>query len=127
MRLHHLGVATEDADGTARKLSRLLDVPLCHEERLDGLEIRFLELPAGYIELLEPIANGPVSRFLERRGPGIHHVAFEAFDIAARLAHAEDLGIERIDDAPRPGAWGHEVAFLHPQSTGGILIEFVST
>lgn len=126
MRLHHVGIATEDAVGTAERLGALLEVPVCHEERFDGLAIRFLELPAGYLELLEPIDDGPIARFLDRRGPGIHHVAFEPPDIAVALERAAELGVELIDEEPRPGAWGHEVAFLHPDSTGGVLVEFVA-
>ena len=127
MRMHHLGIATRDAAATASLFAEVLDAPERHVERFDGLDIRFLELANGYLELLEPIGDGTVARFLDRRGPGLHHIGVETTDIEAALETAERCGIERIDEAPRPGAWGHEVAFLHPDDTGGVLIEFVAT
>ena len=126
MRMHHLGVATHDAQQTAGLLGELLGATQCHSEQFDGLDIRFLRIENGFVELLEPIENGTVARFLERRGPGIHHIGLEPEDIDVALAQAADLGIERIDESPRPGAWGHDVAFLHPGDTGGVLIEFVA-
>jgi methylmalonyl-CoA/ethylmalonyl-CoA epimerase len=85
----------------------------------------FLDCENGYFELLEPEAEGTIATYLDRNGPGIHHLALATGDIAKALDRAQELGVERIDEEPRPGAWGHEVAFLHPKSTGGILIEFV--
>jgi len=89
------------------------------------MTVVFLELENGFFELLEPHEDGAIARYLDRRGPGIHHLAVETADIDAALRTARDAGIELIDTKPRPGAWGHEVAFLHPKSTGGVLIEFV--
>ena len=82
----------------------------------------------GHVELLEPLGSeGTVARFLERRGPGLHHMAFEVPDLAAELRRLEEQGIELVDREPRPGAAGHQVAFLHPRSTGGVLTELVQT
>jgi len=90
------------------------------------MSVVFLELDdGGYFELLEPTAGGAIAGYLDREGPGIHHVALATDDIAAALDRARDLGIDLVDEEPRPGAWGHEVAFLHPRSTGGVLVEFV--
>jgi methylmalonyl-CoA/ethylmalonyl-CoA epimerase len=85
----------------------------------------FMSLENGYFELLEPTADGTIAAYLENHGPGLHHVALETEDIDAALETAEDVGVERIDEEPRDGAWGHDVAFLHPDSTGGVLVEFV--
>ncbi|MDZ7702829.1 MAG: methylmalonyl-CoA epimerase [Halobacteriales archaeon] len=126
MRLDHVGVATDDAAALAELLGGLLDAPVVHEEEFDGLGVVFLEAGEPSIELLEPLgAEGPVARFLDRRGPGLHHLAFEVDDVAAALDAATAAGIEAIDETPRPGARGHTVAFLHPGSTGGVLVEFV--
>ncbi|MFQ3476919.1 methylmalonyl-CoA epimerase [Halonotius sp. F2-221B] len=126
MNFHHAGIATEDAAGLADRYAALFEASIVHEERFDGMEIRFLDLGSGYFELLEPRENGPIADYLDSHGPGIHHLALSTADIEAALTRAADQGIDRIDDEPRPGAWGHAVAFLHPSSTGGVLIEFVA-
>ena len=123
---HHLGIATEDGAGLAATFEALLDAPVAFAEEFDGMCVRFLDLDGGYFELLEPAAEGTIARYLDRHGPGIHHVAVGTDDVDAALARARDLGIDPIDESPRPGAWGHEVAFLHPGSTGGVLVEFVA-
>lgn len=126
MEFHHAGIATDDAASLADRYAALFDVPIVHEEQFDGMEIFFLDLDAGYFELLEPRDGGPIARYLDGHGAGIHHLAVETPEIEAALARADEQGIDRIDEEPRPGAWGHEVAFLHPESTGGVLIEFVA-
>ena len=123
---HHLGIATADGAALATTFEGLLGAPVVHEESFDGMEVRFLELDGGYFELLEPREEGTIARYLDRHGPGIHHVAVATDDVAAALDRARELGVGTVDEAPRPGAWGHEVAFLHPDSTGGVLVEFVS-
>jgi methylmalonyl-CoA/ethylmalonyl-CoA epimerase len=89
------------------------------------MAVRFLELDEGYFELLEPAEDGAIARFLDRQGPGIHHVALRTDDLDAALDRARHVGVDLVDEEPRPGAWGHEVAFLHPKSTGGVLVEYV--
>jgi methylmalonyl-CoA/ethylmalonyl-CoA epimerase len=126
MQFHHAGIATDDAAGLADRYAALFDAPIVHEERFDGMEIIFLAFDNSYFELLEPRDKGPIAGYLDEHGPGIHHLAVAADDIGAALSTAADHGIDRIDEEPRPGAWGHEVAFLHPSSTGGVLIEFVA-
>ncbi len=125
MRFDHAGIATEDAQALANLYAELFDVEIVHEETFDGMTVVFLAFENGYFELLEPQEEGTIATYLERNGPGIHHLAVETDDAAAALERARDLGIECIDDEPRPGAWGHDVAFLHPRDTGGILLEFV--
>ncbi|SIQ81221.1 methylmalonyl-CoA epimerase [Haladaptatus litoreus] len=125
MHVDHLGIATDDAGELAELYADLFDAPIAHEEEFDGLRVIFLELGDSYFELLEPIEEGTISRYLDSRGSGIHHVALETDDVEGALETARGHGVELIDDEPRPGAWGHDVAFLHPKSTGGVLIEFV--
>ena len=126
MKFDHAGIATADADAARSLFEELLGAPAVHEERFDGMAITFLDLGNGYLELLEPLDDGPIARYLDRNGPGIHHLAFVTDDVEAALDRAGAAGIECIDEEPRPGAWGHEVAFLHPKSTGGVLVEFVA-
>ncbi|SMO71803.1 methylmalonyl-CoA epimerase [Halorubrum cibi] len=126
MRFDHVGVATRDAAGLADSFSGLLDAPVAHEETFEGMRVVFLELDGGgHFELLEPVADGTIRDYLEREGPGIHHVALATEDLPAALDRAREFGVDLVDEEPRLGAWGHEVAFLHPRSTGGVLVEFV--
>lgn len=125
MEFHHVGVATPDAHALASTLDDLLGLRTVHEERFETLRVVFLGAGAGYVELLEPVDSGTVARYLDRDGPGIHHVAFATPDVARGLERALVAGATAIDDEPRPGAWGHRVAFLHPESTGGVLVELV--
>ena len=125
MRFDHAGIATEDAAGLAELFAELFGVEVAHEETFDGMKIVFLDFGNGYFELLEPLEEGPISDYLDRNGPGIHHLAVETDDAEAALERARELGIELVDESPRPGAWGHTVAFLHPRDTGGVLVEFV--
>ncbi|MEM4781717.1 MAG: methylmalonyl-CoA epimerase [Halalkalicoccus sp.] len=125
MRFDHAGIATDDSEELADLFGTLLDAPLVHEEIFDGMTVRFLDLGNGYFELLEPREGGTIARYLDRNGPGIHHLALATDDIERALEIARDADVELIDEDPRPGAWGHEVAFLHPKSTGGVLTEFV--
>lgn len=124
--IDHVGVATDDATGLAEQYVELLDCSIAHEETFDGMAVLFLGFENGYLELLEPLDDeGTIARYLDRNGPGLHHVGLETEDAAAALDRARALGVEPIDEEPRPGAWGHDVAFLHPRDTGGILLEFV--
>ncbi|GAB3416054.1 methylmalonyl-CoA epimerase [Haloparvum alkalitolerans] len=126
MEFDHVGVATDDAAALANLFDDLLDAPVAHEETFDGMRVVFLELDGGgYFELLEPREGGAIADYLDREGPGVHHVALATDDAAAALDRARGLGIDLVDEEPRPGAWGHDVAFLHPRSTGGVLVEFV--
>ena len=125
MRVDHAGLATEDAAAMVEQYTTLFDCAVAHEETFDGMEIQFLDLGNCYFEVIEPRDDGAIASYLDRSGPGIHHLAVETDDIEASLATARDLDIELIDEQPRRGAWGHEVAFLHPGSTGGVLMEFV--
>ncbi|MFB6085119.1 MAG: methylmalonyl-CoA epimerase [Halorientalis sp.] len=126
MEFDHAGIATDDADALVEQYATLFDVPVAHQERFDGMDVRFLDLGNGYFEVLEPLDDeGAIADYLDRNGPGIHHLALATADVAAALERAREAGVALIDEEPRDGAWGHDVAFLHPGSTGGVLIEFV--
>jgi len=125
MHFDHAGVATDDADALADLYTDLLGCDLAHEETFDGMWVVFLDVGNGYLELLEPTDGGAIASYLDENGPGIHHLAFATEDIDATLGRARELGVDLVDETPRAGAWGHDVAFLHPNSTGGVLLEFV--
>jgi methylmalonyl-CoA/ethylmalonyl-CoA epimerase len=124
--LAHVAIATRDADALAKTLVDSLGATRGSEESLDGgaLRVVFVHLGPVTLELLEPRSPAhTVAKFLETRGPGLHHVSLEVSDIAAHLARAKQAGVKLIDETPRPGAHGTQVAFLHPKSLGGVLVE----
>ncbi|WP_255194532.1 methylmalonyl-CoA epimerase [Natronobeatus ordinarius] len=125
MHFDHAGIATDDATALADLFTDLFGLEVAHEEEFDGMRVVFLDCGNGYFELLEPLEDGTIARYLESNGPGIHHLALATDDVDAALERARELGIDLVDEEGRPGAWGHTVAFLHPKSTGGILLEFV--
>jgi len=127
MHFDHAGIATDDAATIADLYADIFDAPIVHEETVDGLAVTFLDLDGGYFELLEPLpdTDGAIAGYLDQHGPGIHHLAVATDDVETALDTARSAGVELIDEEPRPGAWGHDVAFLHPRSTGGVLLEFV--
>ncbi|HKL28678.1 MAG TPA: methylmalonyl-CoA epimerase [Natrialbaceae archaeon] len=126
MHFDHAGIATDDAESLVDLYTDLMDVEVAHHEEFDGMDVTFLDMGEGYFEIIEPLGDeGAIASYLDRNGPGLHHVAVATDDIEAALESARDHGVELIDEEPRGGAWGHEVAFLHPKDTGGILIEFV--
>jgi methylmalonyl-CoA/ethylmalonyl-CoA epimerase len=124
--LSHVAIATRDADALAKSLVDGLGARRGDEELLEGgaLRVVFVHLGPVTLELLEPkTQEHTVAKFLDTRGPGLHHVSLEVTDLAAHLARAKAAGVRLIDEAPRPGAHGTQVAFLHPKSLGGVLVE----
>ena len=122
--LDHVAIAVHSLDESAVLYELLTGESRSPVEVLEaqGVRVAFV----GQVELLEPLGpDTTVGRFLERRGQGLHHIAYRTDDIAADLARLDAEGIQLIDEKPRPGASGHQVAFLHPRSTGGILLELV--
>ena len=122
--LDHVAVAVTSLEEACRLFELLSGETRSPPQILEaqGVRVAFV----GDIELLEPLApETPVGRFLERRGPGLHHLAYRTDDIVAELARLEADGLELIDRVPRPGANGHLVAFIHPSSTEGVLVELV--
>lgn len=121
---HHVAVAVPSID-EARGLFELLSgTPGSEPETVASQGVRVMFV--GPVELIEPLTeDSTVARFLERRGAGLHHVAYESDDLPSDLLLLKEAGLELIDEEPRPGAAGHLVAFLHPRSTGGVLVELV--
>ncbi len=128
-RLHHVGIVTDDLDGAILFYERVFGARFGPREQLEeqGVEVALAALPGGgEIELLTPThAESGVARFLAARGPGLHHSAYAVADLAAALAECRAAGLELIDEQPRIGAGGLRMAFLHPRSTGRVLIELV--
>ena len=127
--IHHLGVAVGDLDEALATYERLFGAQIEHEATVDaqGVRAASLRIGEGRVELLEPLAEDtPVGRFLAKRGPGMHHVAYEVRDLNATLAELADAGADLIDGSPRAGLFGLEVAFVHPDSVHGVLSEVVS-
>ena len=123
-RIAHVGIAVKSIDALLPLFRDVLSLPEAALDNSDGARIAGLSAGDSLIELLEPIdAGSPVSKFLEKRGPGIHHICFTVEDIDATMARCRQAGITLIDESPRMGAEGKRIAFLHPKSTGGILIE----
>ena len=127
--IHHLGVAVADLDEAVATYERLFGAQLEHRDTVpdQGVEAASLRVGASRVELLSPLgAETPVGKFIAKRGPGMHHVAYEVDDIRASLADLEAAGAELIDTAPRRGLFGLEVAFVHPDAVHGVLSEVVS-
>jgi methylmalonyl-CoA/ethylmalonyl-CoA epimerase len=127
--IHHLGVAVEDLDEAVDTYTRLFGAELEHRQRVpdQGVEAAAVLVGKGRVELLASLGEEtPVGRFLAKRGPGMHHVAYEVSDLRAALASLADEGAELIDPEPRPGLFGLEVAFVHPDSVHGVLAEVVA-
>jgi methylmalonyl-CoA/ethylmalonyl-CoA epimerase len=127
-RVDHLGVAVEDLDAALVLHEATYGMALAHREVIEdqGVEAVLLDVGENHVELLRPLGpDTPVGRHLARRGPGLHHVAYQVADVEAALAALRDRGVELIDQAPRTGVRGSRVAFLHPRATGGVLTEIV--
>ncbi len=127
--IHHLGVAVEDVDEAVATYERLFGAELEHRARVEeqGVEAAAVLIGEGRVELLSPLGEDtPVGKFLAQRGPGMHHVAYEVLDIDAALAELAESGAELIDDEPRQGMFGLQVAFVHPDAVHGVLTEVVA-
>jgi methylmalonyl-CoA/ethylmalonyl-CoA epimerase len=128
--IDHVGVCVPALDDAGALWSSLLGLPVAHREAVEvqKTEAAFLDTPGGgaSVELVCPMpGNLGLDKFLQKRGAGLHHVAFAVRDIREALRRLADAGVELIDRAPRAGARGHEVAFLHPRAAGGTLVELV--
>jgi methylmalonyl-CoA/ethylmalonyl-CoA epimerase len=128
-RIHHLGVAVRDLEEAFDTYTRLFGAELEHRDRLEeqGVEAIAIKVGESRVELLGALAEDtPVGRFLTKRGPGMHHVAYWVDDVAAALEGLEREGAQLIDEQPRRGLYGLQVAFVHPDSVHGVLAEVVS-
>jgi methylmalonyl-CoA epimerase len=129
-RIHHVGVAVANLDESIELYRTALGAELLHRtmNEQEGLEAAFLRTGDGEVELMSATRpESPVGKFLAKRGPGLHHVAYGVTDIAKALADAREAGAELIDSEPRMGMHGSLIAFVHPKSLGGVLTEFVQT
>ena len=128
MKIDHLGIATKEIDQALSFWEDALGLEKVHTEIVEDQKVRVAMLPLGEsrIELLEPTSeDSPISKFLEKRGGGIHHVAVQVEDIETSLKRLKDKGMRLIDESPRLGAEGCLVAFVHPSSANGVLLELV--
>ncbi|HEY5319193.1 MAG TPA: methylmalonyl-CoA epimerase [Solirubrobacteraceae bacterium] len=126
--IDHVGVAVQDIDSSLALYRGSLGMGLVHRETVDsqGVDAALLDIGDGHVELLAPLGpETPVGKFLAKRGPGLHHVAYRVDDISATLETLAAAGVRLIDESPRVGIRGSLVAFLHPASTGGVLTEIV--
>jgi len=127
-RIDHIGVVVEDLDAAVELYSKSFQMREQHRETVEAFDVEavLLEVGDGHVELLRPLsAASGVGKFLERNGPGIHHVAYQTDDIDSTLAAVKAAGIRTIDEQPRTGIRNSRVAFLHPKATGGVLTELV--
>ena len=126
-RIDHVGIAVADLDAAQALYEQLFGAVAVGRDALPDTEAVMLELGGSRVELVAARGDDtPVGKFLANRGPGMHHVAFEVEDVAAELGRLAGEGAELVDQAPRPGLFGHTVAFVHPRSVGGVLAELVA-
>jgi methylmalonyl-CoA epimerase len=126
--IDHVGIATADLDAAIEHYRRALGVEPTHRERVEsqGVEEVLFPVGASYIQLLGALGpDTPVGRFLQRRGPGLHHVGYRVERVDVALERLRSEGVRLIDEAPRPGSRGTTIAFVHPEGMGGVLIELV--
>lgn len=127
-RIDHIGVAVEDIEAAIALYRDSLGMPLAHRETVEsqGVEAALLDVGDGHVELMRALGEDtPVGKFIARRGPGLHHVAYAVDDIGSALRSLKDSGMQLIDEQPRVGIRGSRVAFVHPRSVGGVLTEIV--
>ena len=123
-RIAHIGIAVRELGSILPFYRDVLGLPDTPLDDADGARIAGLEVGDALVELLEPAASdSPIAKFVAKRGPGIHHVCFAVDDLDATLERCRTAGVRLIDEAPRVGAEGKRIAFLHPSSTGGVLVE----
>lgn len=125
-RIDHIGIAVNSIDDAVKLYRDILGLEVTGIEEVPDQQVRVAFIPVGdsEVELLEPTtSDGSVARFIAKKGEGIHHLAFRVDNLEKALERAEKAGLQLIDEKPRPGAGGARIAFLHPKSTGGVLVE----
>lgn len=126
VRIEHIAIAVADLEAAISNFTSILGLPVSGRETVESEQVKvaFFDLGTARIELLEPTTDeSPVGKFLDRHGPGLHHIALDVDDIDSALDRCRAAGIETVGAAPRSGAGGRRVAFLHPGTTGGTLLE----
>jgi methylmalonyl-CoA/ethylmalonyl-CoA epimerase len=126
-KIEHVAIAVDDIDGAAAKFREVFGLEPSDREFVPTQKTDTVCLPIGdsNLELISPRGNETLAKFLEKRGPGLHHIAIEVEGIDAALVFLKSIGVKLVDETARPGARGHKVAFLHPKATGGVLVELV--
>jgi len=127
-RIDHVALATDDQAGAAARFAELLGLAVGHREVVSDQKVEVAMIPVGQtcVELIAPVeGNESLRRFLDRRGPGLHHICLEVEDLDEALRELKDRGAPLLDDKPRIGARGHRIAFVHPKALGGLLLELV--
>jgi methylmalonyl-CoA/ethylmalonyl-CoA epimerase len=127
-RIDQVGIAVEDLDATLELYGRLFGIEAVSREHIesDGVEEAMLEVAGVHLQLVQSTRqDSPIDRFIARRGPGLHHLGLAVRSLEDALSHLRSEGVELIDEEPRIGGGGHLVAFVHPRSTGGILVELI--
>ncbi|MGH2729945.1 MAG: methylmalonyl-CoA epimerase [Actinomycetota bacterium] len=127
-KIEHVALAVADLDAAIRHYEQVWGLTVAHRERVDdqGVEEAMLPLGESFIQLLAPTSpDSTVARFLERNGEGLHHIAYEVDDLERELADLRSSGIDLIDEKPRRGGRGHMVAFVHPKTNHGLLVELI--
>lgn len=125
-KISHLGIAVKDLGASERLFKILLGANEVHHEEVEdqGVRIASFKIGESIIELTQPSRpDSPIAKFIEKRGEGIHHIALEVDNVASELSRLKAEGIQLIDESPKPGAHEMQIAFLHPKSTGGVLVE----
>jgi len=127
-RIDQIGIAVDDLDASLALYASALGLTAGSRERIDedGVEEAMLTVDGVHLQLVQPTReDSPIARFLARRGPGLHHLGLAVRSLDEALAHLRAQGVELIDEEPRVGGGGHRIAFVHPRSTGGILLELI--
>lgn len=126
MKLHHIGIAVKELEETVERF-RALGLKEAARGIVEEFQVAVSMVSAGEVKLefLQPLGEGPIQRFLEKRGEGLHHVAFSVENLEQALAELKAHGVKLVDEKPRVGFGGHRVAFVHPKSFGGVLVELV--
>jgi methylmalonyl-CoA/ethylmalonyl-CoA epimerase len=126
-KIDHVAIAVNDVDAALAKWNEAFGLTATVREVVESQKTEAVLLPIGdsNVELISPKGNEGLAKFLEKKGPGIHHIAIEVEGIEAALVFLKGIGVQLIDETPRKGARGHKVAFIHPKATGGVLVELV--
>ncbi|MBI2060033.1 MAG: methylmalonyl-CoA epimerase [Nitrospirae bacterium] len=129
-KVDHIGIAVPSLEGALKFYEEVLGIHPDHFEEVEEQKVRTAFIPVGetHIELLEPTSpDSPIAKFIDKRGPGIHHLALGVENLEGKLADCKAKGAQLIDEKPRVGAHGKKIAFIHPKSTGGVLLELCET
>ena len=125
-KIDHIGIAVRDLDSAKAFYTGALGLRVIGEETMQGMKIAFVPVGDVNIELIQSTADdGVIGRFISKRGEGVHHIAYEVDDVSSALQELKAEGVRMVDETPRKGAHGKEVAFVHPESSHGVLIELV--